>query len=512
MKFMSRTVLPEKILESLRAVLPVTAIIFFLCFFIAPIPSGVMLAFIVGAVMLVVGMGLFSLGADIAMSEMGKHVGATVSRSRKLWIIIFVSLAVGALITVSEPDLHVLAQQAPNIPNQTIIWSVAAGVGIFLVLAMLRIFFKLQLKFLLIGLYIIVFILAVFVPKDFLGMAFDAGGVTTGPMTVPFIMAMGVGVASVRNDENAGSDSFGLVALCSVGPILAVMLLGVIYNVDGSEYTAYVIPEIDNSMQAWKVFAKAAPKYFKEVAEALLPIAGFFGLLQIARSRLGGRELVRIAIGVGYTYLGLALFLTGANVGFMPVGNYLGEVIGGMEYRWIIVPAGMILGYFIVEAEPAVHVLTKQVTEMTGGAIPAKAMRLSLSIGVAVSVGLAMMRVLTGISIMYLLIPGYAIALLLAFFVPPTFTAIAFDSGGVASGPMTATFLLPLATGLCVAVGGEVAQDAFGVVAMVAMTPIITIQALGLYYKYKTAKAEITEAAEITVSEDTEEIITFEED
>jgi len=191
-----------------------------------------------------------------------------------------------------------------------------------------------------------------------------------------------------------------------------------------------------------------------------------------------------------YTYFGLVLFLTGVNVGFMPLGRYLGQTIGSSQYNWIIIPIGMIIGYFIVIAEPAVHVLNKQVVEMTSGAIPKKAISTSLSIGVSASVGLAMLRIITGMPLMYLLIPGYAIALILTFFVPPVFTAIAFDSGGVASGPMTATFLLPLAIGVCLGVGGNVAVDAFGLVAMVAMTPLITIQGLGLFYKFKLKAAE----------------------
>jgi len=507
-----RTVLPEKLTESLKSVLPVTAVIFLLCFFIAPVPSSVMLAFITGACFLIIGMGLFSLGADMAMSRIGEHIGSVMSRSRKLWMILLVSLAVGIFITVSEPDLMVLAQQVPNIPNPVIIWAVALGVGLFLVLAMLRIFFNISLRWLLMGFYGVLFILAFFVPRDYLSTAFDSGGVTTGPMTVPFIMALGVGVSSVRSDSRADEDSFGLIALCSVGPIVAVMILGLLYKTEGGAYEPFIVPEISNSMELWQLFAHAFPEYFREVAMAFLPIAGIFTVFQIPKSRMRGNELVRACVGMLYTYIGLVLFLTGANVGFMPVGNYLGELIGVLRYKWIIVPIGMLLGYFIVAAEPAVHVLNKQVYDMTEGTIPKKAMSLSLSIGVAISVGLAMTRVLTGLPIMWLLIPGYGLALVLCFFVPPMFTAIAFDSGGVASGPMTATFLLPLAMGLCSAVGGNVSQDAFGVVAMVAMTPLITIQILGLIYKRKTKlAAQTAEPEEIqeTFDFDEELIIMF---
>ena len=507
-KFTHNTILIEKLQEALKSVLPVAVILFVLCFSIVPVPNSILMSFVVGTIMLILGMGLFTLGTDLAMTPIGEHVGSAVSSSRKMWKIIAVSLLVGVMITISEPDLHVLAQQVPNIPNAVIIGAVSAGVGIFLVLAMLRIFLRVPLRFLLIGFYLAVFILAQFVPKEYLSTAFDSGGVTTGPMTVPFIMALGVGVAMSRTDGNAQEDSFGLVALCSVGPILAVLLLGIITPSESGAYVPVTVPDIENSKQLWQLFSSAFPTYFKDVAIALLPIVAFFALFQIFKLKIHKTELVRIGVGIVYTYLGLVFFLTGANVGFMPMGNFLGQLIGGLEQKWIIVPIGMIIGYFIVSAEPAVHVLNKQVEEMTSGAIPQRAMGLSLSVGVAVSVGLAMMRVLTGLPIMYLLIPGYAISLILSFFVPPIFTSIAFDSGGVASGPMTATFLLPLAMGLCTAVGGNVAEDAFGVVAMVATTPLITIQIMGLLFKLRSKKA----AAAAAQPELEEQIITFEED
>lgn len=326
----------------------------------------------------------------------------------------------------------------------------------------------------------------IFVPADFLAVAFDSGGVTTGPMTVPFIMAFGIGFSAVRSDKHAENDSFGLVALCSIGPILAVLILGLIYNPQGSTYTRTVIPDASDSVELWKLFADGIPTYMKEILISLLPIVLFFAVFQCISLKLKKRTLVKILVGIVYTYIGLVLFLTGVNIGFMPAGNYLGQLIAALPYRWIIIQIGMIMGYFIVKAEPAVYVLTEQVEEITSGAISRNAMGLSLSIGVSVSLGLAMVRVLTGISIFWFIIPGYAIAIVLSFFVPKIFTAIAFDSGGVASGPMTATFLLPFAMGACQAVGGNIVTDAFGVVAMVAMTPLITIQVLGAIYKLRS--------------------------
>ena len=483
----TRTILNEKVKEALASVLPITVIVLLLAFTAAPLPNQVLLAFLMGAVLLIVGMGLFTLGADMAMTPIGERVGAHMTKSRKLWLIVIVSFLLGVIITVSEPDLQVLAAQVPSIPNAVLIGAVALGVGIFLVIALLRILFRVPLNALLIISYAVVFSLACFVPRDFLAIAFDSGGVTTGPMTVPFIMALGVGVASIRSDGDAAQDSFGLVALCSVGPILAVLILALVFPASGS-YTPALLPDAADSRELWQLFQGHFPDYIHEVAVSLAPIAAFFAIFQIAALKLKKKQVLKIVAGIFYTYAGLVLFLTGVNVGFLPAGTYLGRQLATLGSGWLIVPIGMLMGWFIVQAEPAVHVLKDQVEEITAGAIPGKAMSTSLSVGVAVSVGLALVRVLTGVSIFVFLVPGYLLALSLSFYVPKIFTAIAFDSGGVASGPMTATFLLPFAMGACEALGGNIITDAFGVVAMVAMTPLITIQLLGVVYKLKTSR------------------------
>ena len=485
----TKTILREKVKEAVASVIPITAIVLILCFSIAPIPTEVLLAFIIGAVLLIVGMGLFTLGADTSMTPIGERVGAHMTKSRKLWVVIVVSLLMGIIITVSEPDLQVLAGQVPGVPNAVLIGAVAVGVGIFLVIALLRILFRIPLSKLLIIAYIVVFTIAFFIPDEFLAIAFDSGGVTTGPMTVPFIIALGVGVASIRSDENAAQDSFGLVALCSVGPIIAVLILALVYPASGT-YVPTAIPEASDSRELWHLFSGSFPEYILEVIICLAPIAAFFIIFQIVSLKLKRKSVIKIAAGLVYTGIGLVLFLTGVNIGFLPAGTYLGHQLAILPYNWIIVPIGMLIGWFIVQAEPAVHVLNHQVEEISAGAIPGKAMSTSLSAGVAISVGLALIRVLTGISIFWFLIPGYLTAIALSFFVPKIFTAIAFDSGGVASGPMTATFLLPFAIGACEALGGSVITDAFGVVAMVAMTPLITIQLLGVVYQLKLRKSE----------------------
>ena len=322
-------------------------------------------------------------------------------------------------------------------------------------------------------------------PNEFVSVAFDSGGVTTGPITVPFIMALGVGLASIRGDSDAQDDSFGLVALCSIGPVLAVLLLGIFYSGGDAGYTQIAVPELEDTRQVAAEFVHALPDYIREVVSALLPVIAFCAIFQLIFKRFHKIQLQKIGIGFLYTFVGLALFLTGVNVGFMSAGHYLGQQLALSGKSWILIPLGMLIGYFLVTAEPAVHVLNRQVETITNGGISQRAMMLSLSISVACSVGLAMLRVLTGISIYYILIPGYLIALTLTFFVPKIFTGIAFDSGGVASGPMTTTFLLPFSMGACEALGGNVLTDAFGIVAMVAMTPLLTIQTLGLLYRFK---------------------------
>lgn len=496
-----QTKLLEKLKEALQAVLPIMGIVLFLSFTIAPTPPGILMAFIVGAVLLMVGMMFFTLGAEIAMTPMGERIGTKLTKTKKVGVVVLLCFILGFIITISEPDLQVLAQQVPAIPNYTLIVAVAAGVGIFLVVAVMRMLIGISLSHMLLVLYPAVFFLAFFVPADFLTVAFDSGGVTTGPMTVPFIMALGVGFSAVRSDKHAENDSFGLVALCSIGPILAVLVMGMIYKPSESAYTSTVILDAEDSVELWKFFSSALPHYMKEMLISLLPIVLFFFAFQLISLHLKKKTLLKITVGILYTYIGLFLFLTGVNVGFMPAGNYLGQVIAGISCRWIIVPIGMVIGYFIVRAEPAVYVLMDQVEELTSGAISGEAMGYSLSGGVAVSLGLAMIRVLTGISIFWFLIPGYAIALILSFFVPKIFTAIAFDSGGVASGPMTATFLLPFAMGACESAGGNIVADAFGVVAMVAMTPLITIQILGVIYQMQERRAQRIEKAAVSEPE-----------
>ena len=476
------TVLLKKIQEALMSVLPIAAIVVLLNFTPLVHFTGLEIGvFLASAVFLILGIGLFSMGADMAMTPMGEYTGAGLTKSKKLLLLIGVCFLMGLLITVAEPDLTVLANQVKEVLNGTLlIVAVGVGVGIFLVLSVIKMVFHKPLSSLLLYFYMILFALAALVVAvgngGFLPMAFDSGGVTTGPITVPFIMTLGVGIASTIGGKDVGENSFGLIAMCSVGPILAVMLLGA--TVDGE--IAYQVPDYAIENGLGPAIVEKILHTLKEVGIALGLIVVFFLILQITVLKLPGKKLGQIAVGIAYTFIGLVIFLTAVSVGFMPIGYKLGTELAGLP-PVILVVAGFILGMVVVLAEPAVHVLNKQVENITDGGVSKKSMMLALSIGVGISLALSMLRIYFDFSILFYVIPGYLISLGLSFFVPGIYTAIAFDSGGVASGPLTSGFILPLAIGACCALQseGKVLADGFGIVAMVAMTPLITIQLLG---------------------------------
>ena len=501
-----RKQLTEKFREAVASVLPITLIVTIVCFSFVPVTTDLMLSFLIGSVLLIVGMALFTLGSEVSMTQIGTHMGAKLTKSRKLWLILTVSFLLGVAITVAEPDLQVLAANVPNIDTTVLIITVSVGVGIFLLLSMLRILLVIPLRWMLLVFYALIFILAALVDKDFLAVAFDSGGVTTGPMTVPFIMALGVGVSSIRSDSHAQTDSFGLVALCSIGPILAVMLLGFIYRGSADGTAAMVLSNYQDTVELGHNYIASLPAYLKEVVIALLPIVAFFLVFQVVSLRLRRLPFMRILVGLVWTCIGLVLFLTGVNVGFSSLGYILGERLAAPGLRYWLIPLSMLMGWFIINAEPAVHVLNKQVEELSAGAISARAMGVSLSIAVSSAMGLGMVRVLTGVSILWFVVPGYVLALAMAFFVPQTFTAIAFDSGGVASGPLTATFMLPFAMGACTAMGGNIMTDAFGIVALVAMMPLITVQAMGVVYVIKSRRQAKTVAQSVYAENDVIEL------
>ena len=471
-----------KIKEALISALPITAIVYILS--LTPIFNFSvveLITFSVGAVLLILGIGLFNLGADIAMTPMGSHVGSGLSKQRKLGLLLAVCFVLGMLITIAEPDLQVLAKQVSAVMNGTVlIYAVGLGVGSFLIVAIMKIVFKRSLSQILMLFYMLLFAVALILVVNgngnLLPLAFDSGGVTTGPITVPFIMALGVGISSVLGDRRSKENSFGLVALCSVGPILAVLVLGIFSRNDLS----YQVPDYAVKSDIGNAFLHTALHTAQEVAIALGLIVVFFLICQLVFLRLPKRRLLKIGLGVLFTYVGLVMFLTGVNVGFMPIGYKLGYTLAGSN-KILLTVFGLVMGVLVVLAEPAIHVLNQQVEDVTGGLVTRKAMITGLCIGVGTSIALSVIRIIFDFSLVYYVIPGYFISLALSLFVPPVYTAIAFDSGGVASGPMTSGFILPFATGVCVCLQGEAAvlRDAFGVVALVAMTPLITIQLLG---------------------------------
>ena len=476
------SVLLKKMKESLVSVLPIVAIVFLLN--LTPLISfsaSEIAAFLVSAVFLIFGIGLFNLGADLAMTPMGEHIGHGLTKLKSLALLLAVSLAMGVLITIAEPDLTVLAEQVSKIMHpKALIFTVGAGVGILLVISVLKIVTKKPLSSLLMFFYMLLFAITTILISsgnaDLVPMSFDSGGVTTGPITVPFIMALGVGIATAIGGKNSSENSFGLIALCSVGPILAVLVLGCTVSgemepYDLSQYDLHLLP-----LHVLKVILSTA----KDVGIALGLIVAFFVVLQIFVLKLPKKRLVQISIGITYTFFGLVIFLSAVHIGFMPIGFKLGTEIS--ENKPLAIIFSLIIGMMVVLAEPAVHVLNKQVEEITEGTVSKRSMMIALSIGVGLSICLSIIRIIFNFSILYYLIPGYMISLGLSFFVPGLYTAIAFDSGGVASGPLTSSFILPFAVGVCANVTGgvdSILSNAFGIVAMVAMAPLITIQILG---------------------------------
>ena len=507
-----RKSLREKLKESLISVVPVSVLVFILS--ITPwvdISRKELTIFAISAILLIVGISLFNLGADLAMTPMGQYIGEGLTKSRKLGVLLGISFLMGLLITIAEPDLAVLAGQVSAVMNGTLlIVTVGVGVGLFLLLAVVKILFHVDLTSLLMFFYMILFCMAAALIESgrgsFLPLSFDSGGVTTGPITVPFIMALGVGIALSVGGRNASENSFGLIALCSVGPIAAVLLL----SMTSSGNLSYALPDFSMETVLDEGMSTLFLEKMLEVGKSLALIVLFFFILQAIILKLPKSKIIQIIIGIVHTFVGLVLFLAAVTMGFMPIGFKIGEQLAAHSPA-LLIGFAFILGMVVVLAEPAVHVLNNQVEEITGGEVSKTQMMTALSVGVGVSIGLSVLRVHFGFSLLYYLIPGYLISLGLSFFVPKLYTAIAFDSGGVASGPLTSSFILPMAIGACVALHSEaeVLSLAFGIVAMVAMTPLITIQTLG-FRSVMEQRVRSRAAMRRILAADDEQIIYFE--
>ena len=492
----------HKLKEAATSVLPVVCIVMILN--LTPLVSfswketGV---FVCCAFALILGMAFFNLGADIAMTPMGEQVGSGLPKSGKFKLLLLVAFLMGVFVTVAEPDLSVLADQVSGIiDGTTLIITIGIGVGAFLVLSVLRVVFRLSLAHLMTFFYLLLFAVAALIVENgganFLPLSFDSGGVTTGPITVPFIISLGVGVSAALGDKRDKENSFGFIALCSIGPILAVLALGLFST--GS--VNYQLPDYTMQTNLGGMFTIVGDKAL-EVLLALLPIVLFFFLLQAFCLKLPKQRILQIIVGIFYTFFGLVIFLAAVDIGFLPLGYKMGTQLATTDQTLLVVIA-FGLGMAVVLAEPAIHVLKKQVETVTGGAVSQRSMIIALSVGVGTAIALSVVRIIFDFSVLYYLIPGYFLSLGLSFFVPKLYTAIAFDSGGVASGPMTSTFIFPFIVGICAVLQGEskILFDAFGLVAMVAMTPLISIQALGFkavatrHFKQKIAMRRILDA------------------
>lgn len=491
--------LTEKLKEVLISVLPITVIVIILNFTIAPVGALLMGRFLMGAFLVTAGLAVFLVGVDIGITPIGQVMGSGITKTNRIWMVIAGGLILGFFVSVAEPDLHILADQvaavtAGAISKMSIVLVVSAGIGILLTVGFLRIVFSVPLYKLLTALYLIVLALSFFTSQEFLAISFDASGATTGAMTVPFILALAMGVSSMEKDSRGSEkDAFGLVAIASTGAIISVMAMSIIrgqagvageLSTGGAESDTIIWP-----------FIQSLGHIAIEILIALLPIVALFVLAQLFLIRSSKKTLRRIAMGILFTFIGLVLFLSGVNNGFMDVGRALGEEIALFESKVPLVAVGFLLGFVTILAEPAVHVLTNQIEDVTSGYVRKRVVLAALALGVGVAVALSMIRIATpAVKLWHYLLPGYAISLALMYFVPKLFIGIAFDSGGVASGPMTATFILAFAQGAADAIeGASVMVDGFGMIAMVALTPLIALQVLGGIFKLTGAKREVNQ-------------------
>lgn len=499
-----------KLKETVLSVLPIMALVLLLGLTVAPLGGQLIARFVIGGILLMLGLTLFLQGVDIGILPIGQKIGSALTSKKNLLLLLGASFVIGFMVTVAEPDVQVLTGQiqrvVPSVNRWAMVVMIAVGVAVFMALGLLRTMLKWNLSLVLLVAYGLLFLLAFLSPKEFQAVAFDSGGATTGPMTVPFIMALGVGVAAVRSgDKNSrhdsSEDSFGLTGIASIGPIAAVCIYGILNSSTANSQAQLSDEAVEEISGIAGKFFSLIPHALKEVSLALLPLLVMFAVFQITLLKLPKGQIRRTFIGLIYSFVGLFLFLLGVNGGFMDAGQELGQKLGSLAhngafgYTVLLLASALVFGAIVVCAEPAVWVLTEQVEDLSSGNISRRAMLTALSAGVAVSVSLSLVRGLVGFNLWWILLPGYAIALALSFFCPPMFTAVAFDSGGVASGPMTSTFILSFTLGASTASGGNPVTDAFGVIALVAMTPLIAIQVLGITYKFKLRKRKKTGAA-----------------
>lgn len=491
----------QKLKEVLYSVLPITFMVLVLNFTITPLETPLLIRFLLGSLFIILGLSIFLFGVDIGITPIGNLMGSGIAKSNKTWFIIVAGFILGFVISVAEPDLHILAGRVDSLTNSvitkpSIVIVVSIGIAALLSTGLIKIAYNIRLPRLLTILYLIIFVLCLFSSPIFLAISFDASGATTGAITVPFILAIAAGVSTLKKDSKVSEeDSFGLVGIVSAGAIMTVLLMSVISKVSditGSlDYNTLDYPSIIAP------FIEVFPTILYESFLALFPILVIF-LIFKRRFKLSRKATGKILKGVLYTYIGLVLFMVGVNAGFMDVGSLIGYKLAKLDNDFILIGIAFILGLVTVLAEPAVHVLTYQVENITSGYVKRSAVLSALSVGIGLSLALSMIRIMVpGIQLWHYLLPGYIISIIMTYFVPELFVGIAFDSGGVASGPMTATFVLAFAQGAAEAIeGADVLIDGFGIIAMVALTPLITLQILGLIFKIKSKKEVIKQDGE----------------
>lgn len=487
----------SKLKEVLYAVLPITIIVLILNFTIVPMATPLIIKFLIGAALIILGLTLFLIGVDNGITPIGVNMGSSIAKTNKVLIVAVAGLILGFLISVAEPDLHILAAQVDYVTSGliakiSIVLVVSVGIAILLSIGLLRIVYNFTLFKLLSLLYLFIFLLALFVSPEFLAISFDASGATTGALTVPFVLALALGVSKLKKDSKSSEeDSFGLVALASAGAIIAVMIMGIISKIDRISGTLDI--HESTSIAIIAPFLQKLPIIAREGLLALLPIVLVFLVFQKISLKLSKTTFRKIIFGVLFTFIGLVLFLLGVNAGFMEVGSIVGYKLASYDNKTYIVLVGFVLGLVTILAEPAVHVLTYQIEDVTSGYVKKNVVLATLSLGVGLAVALSIIRILIPeLQLWHYLLPGYIISMTMAYFVPKLFVGIAFDSGGVASGPMTATFILAYAQGAAEAIAGaNVLVDGFGLLAMVAMTPIVALQILGFIFKMKSKKGGI---------------------
>lgn len=488
------SVLYQKLKEASFSVVPIILLVLLLNFTVSPLESTQLIRFLIGALFIILGLAVFLLGVELSIDRIGQHMGSAIAKTNRIWIVAAAGILLGFFISVAEPDLHILAGQVDAVSSgliskPSIVIVVSIGVAVLLSLGLVRIIYNFALYKLLMILYGIIFILAIFTSPEFLSISFDASGATTGALTVPFILALALGVSQLKKDSNASeTDSFGLVAIASAGAIISVMIMSIINKAD--KITGSLESASSDSDSIMMPFINKLPEIAFEIVIALLPILVLFLIFQKASLKLSRHERSRILIGLFYTFIGLVFLLTGVNAGFMEVGSIVGYKIASLDNSFLLIAVGFILGFLTILAEPAVFVLTDQIENVTSGYVKRRTVLAALSIGVGISVALSMIRILIPeLKLWHYILPGYMIALMLTLIVPKLFVGIAFDSGGVASGPMTATFILAFAQGAADRIeGADVLLDGFGIISMVALTPLITLQILGLIYKIKSRK------------------------